>query len=165
MLLCMQRVIPLNPTKHVNLIISQGYQVRKYLYPLHSENENSPYVDPNNWRVIRYADVLLMYAEAEYHAHGSTPVAIATINQVRARAGMPAVSEVTPEIIIHERDVELGLECVRFHDLVRWSLLPSPWVKPADLVSGYVVGKNEYLPIPLAEITKMEGLLKQNPGW
>jgi len=154
-----------NPTKHVNLIISQGYQVRKYLYPLHSENENSPYVDPNNWRYLRYADVLLMYAEAEYHAHGSTPVALAAINQVRERAGMSPVTEVTPEVIIHERDVEFGLECTRFHDLVRWSLLPSPWVQPADMVSGYVVGKNEYLPIPLSEITKMEGLLKQNPGW
>jgi len=156
---------PFDPTKHVNLIISQGYQVRKYLYPLHSESLDSPYVDPNNWRVIRYADVLLMYAEAEYQAHGSTPVAMAAINQVRARAGMPPVTEVTPEVIMHERDVEFGLECTRFHDLVRWSKLPTPWVDPADMVSGYVTGKNEYLPIPLPEITKMEGLLKQNPGW
>ncbi len=157
--------VPFDPIKHSNLIITQGYQVRKYLYPLHSKSENSPYVDPNNWRYLRYADVLLMYAEAEYHMNGSTPVAVNAINQVRERAGMTPVTEVTPEIIIHERDVELGLECIRFHDLVRWSLLPTPWVQPADLVSGFVVGKNEYFPIPLAEITKMEGLLKQNPGW
>ena len=154
-----------NPVKHVNLIIGQGYQLRKYYFPLHSESDNSPYVDPNNWRVIRYADVLLMYAEAEYHLHGSTPLAVSALNEVRTRAGMPAVTEVTPEVIIHERDIELGLEILRFHDLVRWSLLPSPWVNPADMVSGYVVNKNEYLPIPLAEITKMEGLLEQNPGW
>ncbi len=157
--------VPFDPSKHSNLIITQGYQMRKYYYPLHSKSPDSPYIDPNNWRYIRYADVLLMYAEAEYHMNGSTPVAVNAINQVRARVGMPAVTEVTPEVIIHERDVELGLECVRFLDLVRWSQLPTPWVNPADMVSGFVTGRNEYLPIPLVEITKSEGLLKQNPGW
>jgi len=106
-----------------------------------------------------------MYAEAEYHLNGSTPAAIDAINQVRVRAGMPGVTDVTPEVIIHERDVELGLECLRFHDLVRWSLLPDPWVDPVGMVSGYVAGKNEYLPIPIKEITHSEGLLEQNPGW
>ncbi|MCK5135575.1 MAG: RagB/SusD family nutrient uptake outer membrane protein [Bacteroidales bacterium] len=156
---------PFDSTRHVNVQIGQGYQVRKYYYPLHSAGPDAPYNDPNNWRYLRYADVLLMYAEAEYHLNGSTPVAIDAINQVRARAGMPGVTQVTPEVIIHERDVELGLECLRFHDLVRWSLLPEPWVDPVVMVSGYVAGKNEYLPIPIEEITKSEGLLKQNPGW
>lgn len=156
---------PFNPGTHVNLVIGQGYQVRKYYYPLHSAAPEAPYNDPNNWRYLRYADVLLMYAEAEYQLNGSTSLAIDAINQVRTRVGMPVVTEVTPEVIMHERDVELGLECLRFHDLVRWSLLPDPWVHPADMVTGYVAGRNEYLPIPVVEITKMEGLLKQNPGW
>ena len=154
-----------DPKVHANPLIAQGYGVRKYYFPLYADTPEAPYNDPNNWRVIRYADVLLMYAEAEFHLNGSSQEALDAINQVRTRAGMPLLTEVTPEAIMHERDVELGLECDRFHDLVRWSLLPDPWVNPENMITGYQKGKTEYLPIPIDEITKSKGLLKQNPGW
>ncbi len=154
-----------DPKVHANPLIAQGYGVRKYYFPLYADTPEAPFNDPNNWRIIRYADVLLMYAEAEYHLNGSTPEALDAINRIRERAGMAPVAEVTPEVIIHERDIELGLECDRFHDLVRWSLLPDPWVNPEEMIIGYQKGKTEYLPIPIDEITKSKGLLKQNPGW
>ena len=62
-----------------------------------------------------------MYAEADFHVSGPSGDGKDKLNQVRARAGMPAVAMLTPEAIMHERDVEFGMEAVRFNDLVRWS--------------------------------------------
>jgi starch-binding outer membrane protein, SusD/RagB family len=156
-----------NPVLHANPLIEEGFGVRKYVFPFHyfSEDLNLPLNDPNNWRLIRYADVLLMLAEAEYHINGSSELANECINKVRSRVGMPPVDEVTPGVIIHERDVELGLEAVRFHDLVRWSRKNPPWARPDSLIDGFQKGKHEYLPIPQSEILKMNGKLAQNPGW
>lgn len=147
----------------------QGYGLKKYYWPVHESVPAAPFFDPNNWRLIRYSDVLLMYAEAIYHL-GEDPYPY--INQVRARVGMPEVDAGTttmPEALIHERDVEFFAECLRYHDLVRWSLLKDgPWVNPETLpyLQGYYQkGKNEYLPIPQSEIDAMRGNLTQNAGW
>lgn len=147
----------------------QGYGLKKYYWPVHESVSAAPYFDPNNWRLIRYSDVLLMYAEAIYHL-GEDPYPY--INQVRARVGMPAVDEASspmPAALIHERDVEFFGECLRYHDLVRWSLLKDgAWVNPETLpyLQGYYKkGKNEYLPIPQSEIDAMQGKLTQNQGW
>jgi hypothetical protein len=80
---------------------------------------------------------------------------------------MPPVAALTRTAIMHERDVELALEGHRFLDLVRWSFDPLWNIKWYDLLgnSSFTVGKNEYLPIPLEEINKNHGQLKQNPGW
>jgi len=66
---------------------------------------------------------------------------------------------------MHEREVELGFEWLRFFDLVRWSLLDDPWIDIEETLPYFEQGKNEYLPIPLAEINLARGALKQNPGW
>ena len=75
--------------------------------------------NPVNWPVIRYADVLLMLAEA-YVGANQAGQAAQYINQVRARVGMPALSNVTLDDIKAERSYEFALEGHRYWDLRRW---------------------------------------------
>lgn len=151
---------------HTNPAISEQYGWKKYFYPAH-QGPDGYKNDPNNIRLIRYADVLLMLAEADFHLNNetSTQLALDCINEVRNRTGLEPITEVTREAIIHERDVEFGFEFMRFFDLVRWSMLPDPWVNPEELMPGFQIGKNEYLPIPQSEIDLADGNLEQNPGW
>jgi starch-binding outer membrane protein, SusD/RagB family len=159
------RKLTLSPeTKYLGL--------KKYYYPVYNEM-NAPKNDPVNRRVIRYADVLLLYAEV-MHLLGDDGSGLAALNQVRARVDMPPVAVLTKPAIIHERDMELCLETHRFFDLVRWSFDPD-WGIDFDAIyqdqcsptgtSAFVVGKNEYLPIPFTEIDINHGKLKQNPNW
>ena len=154
--------IPWDETIHMNKTISQGFGWAKYLNPSHQLNNG-----PNNLRLLRYADILLMLAEADFIVNGetSTPLAEACLNEVRARAGLEPVPAVTREAIIHERDIELGFEWARFFDLVRWSMFDDPWVDIEETIPNFRKNKNEYLPIPNYEINLSRGALKQNPGW
>lgn len=148
-----------------------GFGPKKYSYPTYYEKD-SPRNDPFNINVIRYADVLLMYAEV-MEILGDDGSGIEALNKVRERAGMPEVAGLTKAVIMHERDVELATEGLRFFDLVRWSFDPAwniDWFSIYSRQSGtpkniFQVGKNEFLPIPISEINKNRGLLKQNPGW
>lgn len=119
-----------------------------------------------NMKVIRYADVLLMMAEAE-NALGNPSVAIEHINEVRDRAGLDDLpSDLSQaevfDAIVHERMVELAGEQVRFPDLVRWGLA-------AEYLSefGFEPGKNEIWPIPNDEISANDAISQsdQNPGY
>ena len=139
------------------------YYARKYFNPA---SELAPFGDPNpnggsNDRVIRFADVLLMHAEA-CNRSGDDATAIASLNLVRARATVPAVDGLSGQTLLnaiwHERRVELGLEGHRFFDLVRQG-------RAAQLLDGFVPGKSELFPIPTAEITLSNGQLTQNPGY
>lgn len=153
---------------------SRGFGLKKYYYPVYSEKD-APKNDPTNIRIIRYADVLLMYAEVTFLLNENTGEGLAALNQVRERVDMPPVSSLTREAIIHERDVELALEGLRWHDLLRWGMDPEWGINMNQILnrqlgpngdgSFFVQGKHEYLPIPLNEINKHEGQLKQNPGW
>jgi len=152
-------------TKHTNVSIYDGYGWEKYFAPAHKGNNG-----PDNIRLMRYSDVLLMLAEADFQVNNgaSTQLALDCINEVRERVGLNPITVVTAQAIIHERDVEFGFECLRFHDLVRWSLLPEEnpmWVDIESIIPKYQKGKNEYLPIPMYEINLAGGNLKQNPGW
>lgn len=119
----------------------------------------------NNYRTIRYADVLLMAAEA--YNRSTTPndtKAQSYLNQVRRRAF--AVSDDSKDIkltgtalkqaIWDERRLELGMEGDRFFDLVRTG-------QAATKISGFVVGKHEVFPIPQLEV-EISGLT-QNPNY
>jgi hypothetical protein len=109
-----------------------------------------------------------MYAEALYHLDPGSSDGLAALNRVRERVGMPPLSALSKEAIIHERDVELAFECIRFFDLVRWSKPDEhgeTWAEPEKLVTNYIKDKCEFLPIPLSEINVMQGKLKQNRGW
>ena len=153
---------PFNPLVHT--VVRTGYGIRKYLFPLH-EGGPAPFNAPHNWRLFRYSDVLLMYAEAEYHVNGSTGAALDALNQVRARAGLNALTEVTPAAIVNERMWEFGLEGQRYFDLVRWGRIGGEWPKPVDHIEYFVENMTEFFPIPQIEISRCQGKLKQNPGW
>lgn len=153
---------PFDPARH--LLLNTGFGVKKYLYPLY-EGLAAPFNSPNDWRLIRYSEVLLMLAEAEYHLNGSSPLALDAINQVRARAGLELLTTITAKDIVHERSCEFGFEGERFWDLVRWGRIGGEWPDPKDYLDGYVQGKHEFFPIPTLELSKIKGSVKQNPGW
>lgn len=97
----------------------------------------------NNIRVFRYADVLLMNAEAKVRKgqNGDAP-----LNLVRERAGLAPIKNATVDQILEERQVELALEWgSRFYDLVRTD-------KAAQELPGFVKGESEYYPIPQDQI-------------
>ena len=123
-----------------------------------------------NIRVIRYADVLLMNAEAANEL-GQTAPALTSLNAVRARArGANPVTVLPPVIttdqatlrnaIYHERRVELGMEFDRFFDVIRQG-------RGAAIFGpkGFLAGKNEVWPLPQNEIDLSAGVLSQNPGY
>jgi tetratricopeptide (TPR) repeat protein len=117
----------------------------------------------NNFRTIRYADVLLMAAEA-LNKTGNDAQAQEYLNQVRRRAfgnnsnDINASATVLYEAILAERRLEFAMEGERFFDLVRTG-------KAASVLGplGFVSGKHELFPIPQGEVD-LAGL-KQNPGY
>ncbi|MGE0090702.1 MAG: RagB/SusD family nutrient uptake outer membrane protein [Bacteroidales bacterium] len=117
----------------------------------------------NNQRIIRYADVLLMAAEAINRS--TTPddgIAKGYLNQVRRRAfgdlnhDIDLSGNALLQAIWNERRLELAMEGDRFFDLVRTG-------QAASKITGFVTGKNEVFPIPQDEID-IAGL-EQNPNW
>ena len=145
--------------------------LRKYLYPFHihvgNEGVGAPKFDPTNWRLMRYADVLLMYAEAQFRATGNAADfnALDAVNRVRARVGMPPLTVLSKNGIIHERDVEFAAEHKRFWDLVRW--YKDGWLSLSEVqkFKPTFQPRDVCFPIPLDEINKNNGVLKQNPKW
>ncbi len=127
---------------------------------------------PYEFPLIRLADVLLMLAEA-YNETGRQDLAVAEINKVRARAGMPDIPEgdhdETARRIRRERAFELAGEGQRYWDLRRWGLLEAS-VKDARDIFGDLMytrtyqPRHELWPIPLVEMDRNPNLT-QNPGW
>jgi hypothetical protein len=132
-----------------------------------------------NFVDIRYADVLLMYAEAVYCGgkQGSlTPVQ--AVNKVRQRPSVNVVpvTYVDMDIIERERVLELTQEGQRFYDLLRWGKLAKRFKELESSDSnfkqfnssaylGFVEGKNEWLPIPVDEVEGNPYITSNNPGW
>lgn len=115
---------------------------------------------PLNYKVIRYADVLLMAAEA-HNRNGNDGQALTYVNLVRARANMSdlsATGTLLTEQIWAERNLELAGEGHRFFDLVRIG-------KAADEIDGFQTGKHELFPLPQVEIDLSGGSWTQNPGY
>ncbi|MEI6434718.1 MAG: RagB/SusD family nutrient uptake outer membrane protein [Bacteroidota bacterium] len=120
-------------------------------------------------RLIRYADVLLMAAEA-LNENNKPTEALVYLNKVRQRARqgnntiLPDITTTNQaelkDIIFNERRLELAMEGWRFWDLVRTG-------RAAQVLDslGFVAGKHELLPIPQSEIDISEGSLVQNPKW
>ncbi len=124
-----------------------------------------------NFRVIRYADVVLMAAEAANEV-GEAQAALDYLEEVRARARgsnttiLPKVSTTDQEelrlAIRHERQVELGMENERFFDLIRWNIDVQTF-KDAGKTNYQI--RNRFLPIPQNEIDRSGGILIQNPNY
>jgi len=179
------------------------YSPKKYVYYKRQENTLT---DGSGWtrgyatlnfNIIRFADVLLLAAEAEIET-GNLSTALGYINQIRNRAANPAgfvtkggkaeanyviepykafanKAEATNALRM-ERLLELATEGHRFFDLVRWGIASktlnaylkyeSKWLVTKFGGSKYTTGKDEFLPIPQAQIDiQGSSVLKQNPGY
>ncbi|RMG70340.1 MAG: RagB/SusD family nutrient uptake outer membrane protein [Bacteroidetes bacterium] len=142
--------------------------MRKYLWPFHTTYTwpNAPFQDPNNVRLMRYGDVLLMYAEAAFRATGNSGgEPLAALNQVRERVGMPPIAALSRDAIIHERDIEMACEHSRFWDIARW--YKDGWLT-LDEIQVWMPNyqpRHTAFPIPQGEINRHYGVLKQNPKW
>lgn len=126
---------------------------------------------PNNYRMVRYADVLLMYAEA-LNGLGQTTAAYAHVDRVRVRAGMRTLTAAMPGLsqtaflnqLKHERIVELSGEAWRFADLARWGDLSPALAGRDPEFTNFRVGKHEWYPIPQSDID-LNPNLTQNQGY
>ena len=157
--------------------------------------KGSYWASPMNRIVFRYADVLLERAEA-YAQLGQTDQAIALVNQIRTRAAGSTQmignyqntygvkmyitnykgsysKEDAIKIVKMERRLELGMECERFFDLVRWgdaaTVLNKYYSEEIDNCGIYreahfTANKDEYLPIPFSQISASNGHYTQNIG-
>ena len=139
-----------------------GYFNRKYLPRQGGLNTpDANLTKPNNYRAIRYADVLLMAAEALNRGGISDDRAQIYLNEVRRRASLPeisAVGEPLRDAIYRDRRSELVGEGHRFFDLVRTG-------RAADEIPGFQTGKHELFPIPSIEIELAGNRWEQNPGY
>lgn len=121
--------------------------------------------------LIRYADILLLYAEA-LNENGKTSDAYQYVDLVRERSNMLPLSTAKPNLdkaafleqIKHERVVELSGEVVRFYDLKRWGMYNSSNVIHDPNFEGFVDGRSEFQPIPQSELDLNDNLI-QNPGY
>lgn len=124
-------------------------------------NPDAALTNPDNYRAIRFADVLLMAAEALNRGNISDARALDYVNQVRNRATLPSISTTGTNLtndIYKERRVELVGEGHRFFDLVRTG-------RAAQEIDGFQSGKNELFPIPIEEILLTGNRWEQNPGY
>lgn len=113
---------------------------------------------PKNIRILRYAEILLMNAEAQVHLGGD---AATPLNLVRARAQLAPKGAVTIDDVWQERRVELAMEHDRFWDIVRQGRAAQ--VMHAAGKTNFVAGKHELMPIPISQILLSGDQLKQNP--
>ena len=143
-----------------------GYFNRKYIPRKGDSNiGDQNLTNPNNYRAIRYADVLLLAAEA--NAKKSSPdesKARTYLNLVRQRAfgntshAVNATGSALKDAIFHERRVELVGEGHRFFDLVRTG-------RASQEIDGFTPNKHELFPVPFEEIQFSNGNWEQNNGY
>ena len=168
-----------------------GYYLRKFM------NDNNPIQNPwssagqQPWIYIRYAEILLNYAEAQNEASGPDASVYAAVNQIRQRPSVnqPALptglsQSQMRDVIRKERQIELAFEEHRFYDVRRWMIAN---VTENTAAGGMVItkntngsftytrnvaldgktfsNKNYWLPIPRTEILSSNNQLQQNQGY
>jgi hypothetical protein len=129
-------------------------------------------ISDRDWILIRYADVLLMYAEAQNEASGPDASVYDAINEVRARAEMPPIpdglsKEEMRQRIRDERRVELALEGFRWSDVRRWRTAEDYIPTIIDIGGAqrkFDPSKHYLLPFPQTEMD-INDQLEQNPGY
>lgn len=141
-----------------------------------------------NYPLLRYSDVLLMYAEASNEVNGLTAEAYDAVKAVRDRAGVKTRDMASydtdsfRELVRNERGRELCFESLRKYDLIRWGIFVQEmqnykiwvqddrWVESEDMalyasrLGSNVKPMHVYLPVPTIELG-VNGLLKQHPLW
>lgn len=153
-------------------LIGVGSGLKEYVY-------NQPRAHGVNWRYIRYADVLMMYAEAIVSggAQASEMTSLQAVNKVRERANMSDLPSVSMSDIEKERVLEFALEGHRFYDLLRWGKLASRFIQLQESdpnfkkfisvgdFKGFTVNKHEWMPIPINEVNSNPYITENNPGY
>ncbi|RAJ04052.1 putative outer membrane starch-binding protein [Chitinophaga skermanii] len=153
-----------------------GFNFRKMVDPVAYRAHLDNY---SNQILIRYAEVLLTYAEAKNEAGGATPDASVydALDKIRVRAGMAKVDrtkintkEKMQAFIRQERRIELALEGHRYMDIRRWKTAPTVMHTIQDLQNGLVQtrawdNKLYLMPVPQSEIDINPKLKPNNPGY
>jgi hypothetical protein len=161
------------------------FWLKKWLDPYRDASICGDWKSETDWLEIRYAEVLLNHAEAAYELGKPEQEDLNAINQIRARAGIAALTSINRDKIRHERNVELAWENKILWDLKRWRTLTTEfniWIAEGlymfyDInADAYIfrrtpVGggktyqdKHYYEQIPAAERAK-NPLLINNPGY
>jgi hypothetical protein len=163
-------------TPGVNEWVAGFYPAKKWLDPTVT-NPIPGLLDDQDYVLLRYADIKLMYAEAQNETAGPDASVYQQVNEVRARPGvqMPPLpaglsKDEMRQRIRHERRVELALEGTRYFDLRRWGIA-------AQKLNGFVQNplvpavktmykpNFEFWPIPQTEIDRNAPDLVQNDGY
>ncbi len=152
------------------------YIPRKWLMP-GVRNPDYGLQGDNDFVLMRYADLKLLFAEAQNEAVGPDASVYQQVNEVRNRPGvnMPPLpeglnKEQMRERIRHERRVELALEGIRYFDLRRWRIAKEKingFAPNAAFPEVKLKYEDKYVfwPIPQTEIDRNHGILEQNPGY
>ncbi|NJO68253.1 MAG: RagB/SusD family nutrient uptake outer membrane protein [Bacteroidetes bacterium] len=143
------------------IVANPVYNGKVYTPSVYNKWNFNGYGFDHNVRILRYADVLLMYAEAR--VNGAAVVATSgltadqAVNLVRNRAGLLPLGGATLQQIWDERRAELALEEDRFFDLVRTGQAAT-----ALQSKGFVSGKHNVYPIPAAQMQLNPNLVQNN---
>ena len=135
-------------------VVNSMYNQKAYSSSF-TENEQTG----KNIRILRFAEVLLMNAEAASQLGGDIA---GPLNQVRIRAGLIPLSNPSQLDVWNERRWELAFEHDRYFDLVRQGRASEVL---QSLGIPFLIGKHELFPIPQVQISLSDGILQQNPGW
>jgi starch-binding outer membrane protein, SusD/RagB family len=148
----------INFTPNINMLAPNafrqaGTRINKWEIPL----GQGPNLD-NDFAIFRYADVLLMKAEAAWR-QGNTAVALQFVNQVRERANVPALTSINADVLLAERGRELFAEGHRRSDLIRFGRFNAPWWEKQASPAF-----RNLFPIPENQLQANPNL-RQNPGY
>ncbi|SUJ30552.1 SusD family [Sphingobacterium spiritivorum] len=166
-----------------------GYYMKKFIDEKFDYNKDASIGSSTNWVIMRYAEVLLNFAEAKNEAEGPVQSVYDAVNAIRKRVGMPELpkgldKDKMRQRIQKERRIELAFEDnIRYQDLRRWKIADVVLNKSVNGVTitkntdgtfkyaaksagtRVFTEKNYWMPIPLTELGVNTNLQPQNPGW
>lgn len=137
------------------------YNYKAYQSPIAEPWNGDKGATAKNFRILKYSDILLIRAEAGFHA-GMTGEAVDRVNEIRTRAGLSTLTSVTLQQILNERRWEMAMEHDRWFDLVRTGTAQSAMAADGKT---FITGTHELFPIPLDQIIQSGNRLTQNPGY
>jgi len=144
-----------------------GYSSRIRKYQNWREDNEGIWISEINEKVLRYADVLLLYAET-LTMQGRTTEAYPLINRVRNRASLTDLpsgysADAMMAEIRHQRMIEFFREGIRFYDLKRWGLIEQEITNSDKVGKEFYESKFEYFPIPQNEINTNPAMVQNDP--
>jgi len=159
-------------------VAESGFGTKKFM--TYTDSTKIPQISggqsETNFVEIRYAEVLLTYAEAQNESVGPDETVYEALNQIRSRVNMPAVEpnltqDEMREVIRHERRIELAMEGKYYFDILRWGIAEEVLNEPVRQSDGNIrqdrsfTAPRDYLfAIPARQID-LNPNLEQNPGW